>query len=505
MSDTKSPEKSGERIAKRLARAGLCSRRDAERWIADGRVAVNGQVLTSPGVNVQPGDRIVVDGQVLPEQEPTRVWRYHKPAGLVTSARDELARATVFDRLPEGMPRVISIGRLDLNTEGLLLLTNDGELARHLELPSTAWPRRYRVRVHGTPDTAKLAKLAEGIFVDGIEYGPIEAVLDREKGSNAWLTMTLREGKNREIRKVLEHLGLTVNRLIRVSYGPFQLGKLERGEVEEVPRRVLRDQLPQFFPKENTQDRKEARARNAEKAAEMPALRFDKAPKAKPPAARAAAEKAPAKATPRPRREETTEAPRAARVATRTSTVRSSVAHPSATRPSAQADATVRAKRPPQAPGNKPTGDSAADKARALALALDRALDGTPDDDADGAPSRRPRKGAVKPAAKTAPSLGERVESRGPQKRDGAKREGAQRDAPTRDAPKREDGKRPSARREDAKAAPARKAAPTEKAPRAGKTAPGGKPTRTAPKATGKGGPRKGAPSQGVPSKGGRG
>ncbi|WP_100085544.1 pseudouridine synthase, partial [Nitrospirillum viridazoti] len=287
MSDTKSPEKSGaeksgaeksgaeksgERIAKRLARAGLCSRRDAERWIADGRVAVNGQVLTSPGVNVQPGDRIVVDGQMLPEQEPTRVWRYHKPAGLVTTARDELARATVFDRLPDGMPRVISVGRLDLNTEGLLLLTNDGELARHLELPSTAWPRRYRVRVHGTPDTAKLAKLAEGIFVDGIEYGPIEAVLDREQGSNAWLTMTLREGKNREIRKVLEHLGLTVNRLIRVAYGPFQLGKLEKGEVEEVPRRVLRDQLPQFFPKESAQDRKEARGKAT---AEAPALRFD--------------------------------------------------------------------------------------------------------------------------------------------------------------------------------------------------------------------------------------
>ncbi|MEA1677126.1 pseudouridine synthase [Nitrospirillum sp. BR 11163] len=330
MSDTKSSEKSGapkdgERIAKRLARAGLCSRRDAERWIADGRVAVNGQVLTSPGVNVRPGDRIVVDGQVLPEQEPTRVWRYHKPAGLVTTARDELARATVFDRLPDGMPRVISVGRLDLNTEGLLLLTNDGELARHLELPSTAWPRRYRVRVHGAPDTAKLAKLAEGIFVDGIEYGPIEAVLDREQGSNAWLTMTLREGKNREIRKVLEHLGLTVNRLIRVAYGPFQLGKLEKGEVEEVPRRVLRDQLPQFFPKESAQDRKEARGKAA---AEVPALRFDKAPKAK---VAPAAKSTPTKAAPiRARREDAAEAPRSTRAPARP-TARS------AERPSARA------------------------------------------------------------------------------------------------------------------------------------------------------------------------
>ncbi|HYC05217.1 MAG TPA: pseudouridine synthase [Azospirillaceae bacterium] len=273
MSDDRSPDTSstsGERIAKRLARVGLCSRRDAERWIAEGRVAVNGKVLDSPAHNVRPGDRIVVDGKPIPDKEPTRVWRYHKPAGLVTTARDEKGRATVFDRLPEDMPRVISVGRLDLNTEGLLLLTNDGALARHLELPATGWPRRYRVRVHGAPDPARLASLAHGITLDGVEYGPIEAAVDREQGSNAWLTVTLREGKNREIRKVLEHLGLAVNRLIRVSYGPFQLGKLDEGTVEEVPRRVLRDQLPQFFPKGEA-------ASDTPRAA--PRLRFDAKPK----------------------------------------------------------------------------------------------------------------------------------------------------------------------------------------------------------------------------------
>lgn len=240
-----SPE--GERIAKRLARAGLCSRRDAERWIAEGRVRVNDTVLTSPAVVVGTRDRIFVDGQPVPEREPTRLWRYHKPEGLVTTARDEKGRPTVFDKLPADMPRVVSIGRLDLTTEGLLLLTNDGALARHLELPATGWPRRYRVRVFGLPDPQQLAALMRGITLDGVSYGPIEAVLDRQQGSNAWLTVTLREGKNREVRKVLEHLGLGVNRLIRVAYGPFQLGKLERGAVEEVPRRVLRDQLGIFL------------------------------------------------------------------------------------------------------------------------------------------------------------------------------------------------------------------------------------------------------------------
>jgi 23S rRNA pseudouridine2605 synthase len=237
----------GERIAKRLGRAGLCSRRDAERWIAEGRVAVNGQVLTSPALVVGPRDRIVVDGKPLAEPEPPRLWRYHKPAGLVTTARDEKGRPTVFDRLPPELPRVISVGRLDLTTEGLLLLTNDGEVARHLELPATGWARRYRVRVHGTVEPVRLAALARGPTIDGVRYGPIEAVLDREQGSNAWLTVTLREGKNREIRKVMESLALTVNRLIRVAYGPFQLGKLPEGAVEEIPRRVLKDQLARFF------------------------------------------------------------------------------------------------------------------------------------------------------------------------------------------------------------------------------------------------------------------
>ncbi|CAK0758922.1 Uncharacterized RNA pseudouridine synthase RBE_0321 [uncultured Gammaproteobacteria bacterium] len=237
----------GERIAKWLARAGTCSRRDAERWIGDSRVAINGQILTTPAVKVQAGDVVTVDGKPVATPEPARIWRYHKTAGLVTTSRDEKGRPTVFDNLPAELPRVITIGRLDLTSEGLLLLTNDGTLARYLELPSTGWPRRYRVRVHGQPDPARLSKLAKGVTVDGVVYGPIEASIDSQKGDNAWLTITLREGKNREVRKVLESLDLRVNRLIRIAFGPFQLGKLEPGAVEEVPKRVMRDQLGHFL------------------------------------------------------------------------------------------------------------------------------------------------------------------------------------------------------------------------------------------------------------------
>ena len=233
----------GERIAKRLARAGLCSRRDAERWIAEGRVAVDGKVLASPALTVTEASDIRVDGKPLPAAEPARLWRYHKPAGLVTSHRDEQGRPTVFDRLPPELPRVVSVGRLDLTSEGLLLLTNDGELSRALELPARGWLRRYRVRVHGAVDPARLAALEGGITIDRMAYGPIHAVLDREQGSNAWLTISLHEGENREIRRVMEHLGLSVSRLIRIAYGPFQLGDLPRGAIEEVPRKVLREQL----------------------------------------------------------------------------------------------------------------------------------------------------------------------------------------------------------------------------------------------------------------------
>lgn len=262
----------GERIAKRLARAGLCSRRDAERWIAEGRVAVNGQTLETPACVLRRGDIVQVDGKVIPEPEPARLWRYYKPSGLVTSARDEKGRATVFDRLPPELPRVVSIGRLDLTTEGLLLLTNDGELARFLELPATGWTRRYRVRVFGEVDERQLAALAKGPTIEGVTYGPIEAALDRIQGRNAWLTVSLKEGKNREIRKVMESLGLQVNRLIRVAYGPFQLGKLEEGGVEEVPKRVVREQIANFFgeaepvaAESNTKLRAKARAESAAK------------------------------------------------------------------------------------------------------------------------------------------------------------------------------------------------------------------------------------------------
>ena len=233
----------GERIAKVIARAGLCSRREAEAWIAAGRVAVNGEKIASPALNVSAADKIVVDGKPLPGVERTRLFLYHKPRGLVTTTSDPQGRPTIFGALPKHLPRLISIGRLDLSTEGLLLLTNDGGLARALELPSTAWLRRYRVRAHGKVTQEQLDTLREGVTVDGINYGPVEATLDREQASNVWITFAIREGKNREVRNVLRHLGLHVARLIRVSFGPFQLGDLADGEVEEVPTRVLRDQL----------------------------------------------------------------------------------------------------------------------------------------------------------------------------------------------------------------------------------------------------------------------
>ncbi|MBN8290358.1 rRNA pseudouridine synthase [Rhodobacter sp. NTK016B] len=250
--DTKAPAKpaesrtgdrTGDRIAKVLARSGVASRRAAEAIIAEGRVTVNGERIDSPALNVTPRDKIAVDGKPLGAKEPTRVWLYHKPLGLVTSERDEKGRTTVFDSLPEEMPRVMSVGRLDLNSEGLLLLTNDGELKRRLELPSTGWLRKYRVRVNGTPTEAMLAPLKQGISIDGERFQPMLVTIDRQQGANAWLTIGIREGRNREIRRAMESVGLSVNRLIRVSYGPFQLGNLEQGAVEELRPRVLRDQL----------------------------------------------------------------------------------------------------------------------------------------------------------------------------------------------------------------------------------------------------------------------
>ena len=232
-----------ERIAKRMARAGLCSRREAEAWIEAGRVSVNGRTLTTPAHTVTARDRIEVDGAPLPTAERTRLWLLNKRAGTVTTARDPEGRATVFDALPDEMPRTLAVGRLDINTEGLLLLTNDGGLARVLELPSTGWLRRYRVRAHGRVTQGELDRLADGIAVDGVLYGAIEAQLEREQGTNVWLTFAMREGKNREVKKVLSALGLEVNRLIRISYGPFQLGDLASGEVREVRGRTLRDQL----------------------------------------------------------------------------------------------------------------------------------------------------------------------------------------------------------------------------------------------------------------------
>jgi len=235
--------KQGARVAKVIARSGRASRREAERLIAEGRVAVNGRRIDSPALDIAPDDRVTVDGAPLSAPERPRLWLYHKPAGLVTTARDEKGRRTVFDALPADMPRVLTVGRLDLTSEGLLLLTNDGALKRRMELPETGWLRRYRVRLHGRPDDSALAPLREGLTVEGERFRPMTVTVDRQQGANAWVTIGLREGRNREIRRAMEALGFPVSRLIRTSYGPFQLGGLKPGEVEEVKPRVLKDQL----------------------------------------------------------------------------------------------------------------------------------------------------------------------------------------------------------------------------------------------------------------------
>ena len=244
MVDAKDKAAAGNRLAKVIARAGLCSRRDAEKWITAGRVAVNGNVIRTPAFNVVESDKVEVDDNPLASRDGTRVWLYHKPPGLVVTERDPEGRKTIFEELKKhGLPRVLTIGRLDINTEGLLMLTNDGGLKRVLELPSTGWLRRYRVRAHGRITQEQLDGLKKGMELDGIKYGPIEATLERTQGSNVWMVVALREGKNREIKNVLSALGLQVNRLIRTSYGPFQLGDMPVGSVSVVRARILRDQL----------------------------------------------------------------------------------------------------------------------------------------------------------------------------------------------------------------------------------------------------------------------
>ncbi len=240
MTETKSK---GDRIAKVLSRTGIASRRDAERLIVEGRVAVNGRKIPSPALNVTEADHITVDGKPVATAQPPRLWLYHKPPSLVTTTQDEKGRITIFDALPDDMPRVMPVGRLDLGSEGLLLLTNDGGIKRHLELPVTGWLRKYRVRVRGMPNDATLEPLQRGLVIDGERFQPMNITFDRQKGANAWLTVGLREGRNREIRRAMEAVNLVVSRLIRVSYGPFQLGKLKRGEVREVKSHLLREQL----------------------------------------------------------------------------------------------------------------------------------------------------------------------------------------------------------------------------------------------------------------------
>jgi 23S rRNA pseudouridine2605 synthase len=279
MSDKSPSQTAGDRIAKVIARAGLASRREAETWIAAGRVSVNGTIISSPALNVTPSDQIAVDGAPLRARERTRLFLYHKPRGLMTTHSDPEGRDTVFRALPTGLPRLISVGRLDINTEGLLLLTNDGGLARILELPATGWLRRYRVRALGRVQQEALDRLRVGITIDGVRYGPIEATLDREQGANVWLTFGIREGKNREVRKVLESLGLTVNRLIRVAFGPFDLGDLDDGSVKEVETSEIRAKLGDQIvagtarPRMAHQGRTKREAREHHTAATVPAGR----------------------------------------------------------------------------------------------------------------------------------------------------------------------------------------------------------------------------------------
>ncbi|MGI3187166.1 pseudouridine synthase [Nioella aestuarii] len=274
---TNTPE--GDRIAKVLSRAGIASRREAERMIEAGRVTVNGKKIDSPALNVTPADKITVDGKEVGEPERPRLWLYHKPQGLVTTTSDEKGRETVFDKLPEGMPRVMSVGRLDLNSEGLLLLTNDGGVKRKLELPSTGWLRKYRVRVKGTPKDEDLAPLRKGVTIEGERFQPMDVTLDRQQGANAWLTVGLREGKNREIRRAMGEVGLDVNRLIRVSYGPFRLNELKPGEVEEIKPKVLRDQLGIALPEGHAEAKAKPARPGAKKIRKAPPRKPDQGPR----------------------------------------------------------------------------------------------------------------------------------------------------------------------------------------------------------------------------------